>query len=293
MSQIYVKIGTKKDIELIKKYLNSFMLQTKSPSIDSIFKTKNYTITIYKNNKIMIQGSKYHNILKMIDPIHEEKHYNISKLSNPSDNPLLIGSDEVGTGDTFGGIVVASVYPLNYEKLKELNITDSKVYSNQEIINLYNKIKDDIIYEVYELYPNEYNDLYEIFNNLNIIKSLGHNNSHNQIIKKLKEQRKDYSKIIIDQFTPFEKYKHYLKTANLFYIGCEVMVVKAESKYLSVALASIVARYYFIKQINYLSSKYNIHIPFGSVTSVISSALKEAKKIDLRQLCKMHFKSVK
>lgn len=291
MEKTYTKNGTKKDIELIKKYLKDYQIPISSPPIDSVFKTKNYRITIYKNDKIMIQGKNYHNILKMIDPIKVKRLFPTNE--EPTDNPLLIGSDEVGTGDTFGGIVVAAVYPLGYELLKDMSITDSKVYSNEQIINLFNKIKNHIAYEVYELLPSEYNDLYEVYDNLNIIKTIGHNKSHKGLISKIYNLNKKYSNIIIDEFTPIHKYKWYLKKVGISPIEKEITVEKAESKYLSVALASIVARYYFINQIKSLSEKFNMKIPFGSTTHVIQEALEKAKKIDLRQMCKMHFKSVK
>lgn len=290
MEKTYSKNGTKKDIELIKKYLKEYQISISSPPIDSVFKTKNYRITIYKNNKILIQGKNFHNILKMIDPNTEKTYYNAEL---PIDCPTLMGSDEVGTGDTFGGIVVASAYALNYDLLKKMNITDSKTYSNEQIIKLFEQVKEHIIYHVYELKPNEYNDLYEIYENLNIIKTIGHYKSHKGLMTKIHEKGLSCTKIIIDQFAPLYKYNSYLKKANASPTEKEITVEKAESKYLSVALASIVARYYFINQIKSLSEEFNIKIPFGSTTNIIQNTLKKIKKIDLKQMCKMHFKSVK
>lgn len=287
MSDNFKKQATKNDLYLLNKYLKKWEIKTNDKSIKKIYKTSKYTITIYNNNTLLIQGKDFHNILKMID----NQSSNIQEIN---DSQNLIGSDEVGTGDVFGGIVVAAAYIKDYEYLNSLKITDSKKYNNDEIKLLYEKIKNKIIYEVINIFPEQYNELYSKFNNLNILKTYGHNFCHQNLINKLVSNKINYESIVIDQFTPINLYKKYCKEANLNFIGKEICYTKAESKYLSVAAASIVARYYFLKQIDELKKQHNINIPLGAVNYVVQPIIKKLKesKYDLSKLCKLHFKSI-
>ncbi len=287
---MFTKKYTSKDIYLLNKYLNKFKKEVNNNSIDYIFKTKNYTITIYKNKTLLIQGKMYENILKMIDSQYE--HVSVNNNIKISKN--IIGSDEVGTGDTFGGIIVCACY-INEKDLnliKTFGITDSKKLDNKSIIELFNKIQNIIEYEVINLSPKEYNDLYQKYKDLNIIKTFGHYYATRNLINRLKFN--DFT-CIIDQFTPINKYKDYLKQINESPNGKEITEVKAESKYIQVATASIVARYFFIKQLNALSQKAKFNIPFGSSTNLIRTTIKKINenKLSIYEFAKTHFKEIK
>lgn len=288
----YTKKYTPKDIYLLNKYLGKFKKEINNDTIICIFKTKNYSITIYKNKTLLIQGKDYSNILKMIDPNVKCEDNKIGFKETLSTN--LIGSDEVGTGDTFGGIVVCACYinQNNYELLKHLGIDDSKKIEDSKIVDLYNKIKDKITYSVVNLNPIEYNNLYKKYNNLNILKTYGHNLAINNILKKTKLT--DFN-CIIDQFTSIENYKKYLKNIDAKPNQKEIMVIKAESKYLVVAAASIIARYYFLKQMQDLTEKAKFEIPLGSQTKIITKAIKNMKtnNLDFSYFAKLHFKTIK
>jgi ribonuclease HIII len=58
-------------------------------------------------------------------------------------NPQIIGSDEVGVGDYFGPLVVCAVkiQEKNLDKVIALNIRDSKVLSDAQIVNLARQVK--------------------------------------------------------------------------------------------------------------------------------------------------------
>lgn len=289
MNGSYKKKYTKKDLFLLNKYLQKFKTNSTNESIEYLFKTNNYVITIYKNGTLFIQGTKFENILKMIDNnFSNEKENNVLLSKN------LIGSDEVGTGDVFGGITVvaAHIEDKNLDYINSLNLTDSKLFNNNEIKNIYGKIKNFINYELIYIEPKEYNQLYEKYNNLNIIKTYSHNLAIKKIIQK--NNLSDVS-CIIDQFTPLDLYKKYLKNINEIPIGNEITIIKAESKYIQVAVASIIARYYFILMIEELSKKIGFKIPFGSVNSVVLPILKKIKNknINLNDYVKLHFKTIK
>lgn len=289
MNNSYKKKCTSKDLFLINKYLKKFKVISSNEHIEYIFKTKNYTITIYKNKTLLIQGTKYENILKMIDKNYCEpkKENEILILEN------IIGSDEVGTGDVFGGITVVAAYIKNenISYINSLNINDSKIFNNNEIKNLYQKIKDFVTYELVYIEPKEYNSLYEKYQNLNIIKTYSHNLAIKELIQK--NSITNFS-CVIDQFAPLNLYKKYLKNINEQPIGKEITIIKAESKYIQVAAASIIARYHFILMIEKLSQKANLNIPFGSVNKIVIPILSKlkSKNENLKDYSKLHFKTI-
>lgn len=290
MNKNYQKKYNKNDLFLLNKYLSKFKIKSKNENIIEIYQTKNYKIEIHKNGLLVIIGSNFENILKMIgkNKVNEYKTNKINFKKN------IIGSDEVGTGDTFGGITVCATYinDQNIEFLKKLKITDSKKYSNIQIENIYQKIKNKVFYEIVELSPIEYNQKYNLYKNLNIIKTY----CHHQAIKKLllKTNLTDYS-CIIDQFTPLNNYKKYLDTINEKSNNNEITIIKAESQFLQVAAASIIARYYFIQQIKNLSNNLKKEIPFGSANIKVFPLIDflKNKKINMNQYVKMHFKNIK
>lgn len=64
---------------------------------------------------------------------------------------------------------------------------------------------------------------------------------------------------------------------------------------MEVAIASIIARYAFILQIESLRKKSNIDLPFGSETRRILNTKKqvENKKLNMSEYAKMHFNTIK
>ena len=79
------------------------------------------------------------------------------------------------------------------------------------------------------------------------------------------------------------------------YPGCnvgDIAVTKAESKYLEVAAASIVARDVGLKQLRALTKKFGIEVPKGSTH--VKDQLEFLKKSgkDPKKFVKIHFKNV-
>lgn len=275
-----IKTNTK-NINLIFKYLNKFQVNTNNINVLYFFKTKKYSITVYKNNTILFQGNDYENILKMIN------YYNTNhKQKNNSQLNIYVeyGSDEVGTGDLFGGIIVCAAKIINIDEIKKYKIMDSKNYSNDEIKIIFNKIKDLIIFSKFELLPKQYNELYNKYKNLNILKTLGHYKCLNEI-----NDNNGYG--MIDQFADEKNIKKYLSTLEIDYNEKYLLETKAENKYLQVACASIVARYFFIKQIEYLSNEAKFNIPFGSNNLKTKRAIEKIKQENKINYIKLNFKN--
>ena len=142
-----------------------------------------------------------------------EKHLNPSKkveITNSDEkkkkekeqfNPKVyfantIGSDEVGTGDYFGPIVVCATYVCkeNIPFLEELGVRDSKKLTDEKILEIVPKIIEVIPYECIILSNKEYNERYSQDMNMNKVKAI----LHNKVLSKMLNYNYDY--IVVDQF---------------------------------------------------------------------------------------------
>ncbi len=181
---------------------------------------------------------------------------------------IVIGSDEVLKGDTFGGIVVAAV-KANAEQrqaLKNLGVRDSKTLSDRQIQLLAPKIEKNFPCIVKNIYPEEYNEFKGSVTDLL-------NRLHKECYNYLKP-----GKHIVDKFP-----------------GCavgDIIETQAESKYPEVAAASIIARAHALHQLYDLSKKAGFKVPKGS--SHVQEGLKELKKRNLppTDFVKLNFKNV-
>lgn len=203
-----------------------------------------------------------------------------------------IGSDEVGTGDFFGPIIVAAVL-LNKEKINEIiknEIKDSKKIGNSKILKIGKFIIENYPYVHIKLDNEKLNKLSN--KNMNEIKCLLHN-------KLLFDLHSKYPKITffcIDQFVSKEKYYKYLEKNNIKDIIKNVIFkTKGEDYFPSVAAASIVARYFFLKEINKINQKYHTNFPLGAVDkNIVSFAIKFIKENginEFKKIVKIRFKN--
>ncbi|MDR2822261.1 MAG: ribonuclease HIII [Acholeplasmatales bacterium] len=203
------------------------------------------------------------------------------------------GSDEVGTGDVFGPVVVVSVYieRENIIKLKKFNIRDSKTYTtNNSLLTAYNSLINLVQFESYILMPREYNKLYEKVLNLNAIKALMHNEVNVKLMKKIGL----HMPVIIDQFTSEDSYYSYLSEETTV-LKDIYFSPRAESIHLSVACASIIARKLFLDSIKTLSNEIGITLPLGA-SYIVDDVLRKiySSNKNILPLCsKMHFSNVK
>ena len=221
-------------------------------------------ITLYESGKLMFQGTSAFvdaNMWKALKENDEEETSNIDYLNTPS-----VGSDEVGTGDYFGPIVVTAslVKKEDIEFLRKLGCTDSKKITDDKIKKIAPEIIKKIKYKSIILSNEEYNQNYSKENNMNKIKAIMHNKALSLILEETKEKL-DY--IIIDEFAKENRYYSYLKeipnpVKNITFI------TKAETKNMAVACSSIISRYIFLKEFDKLSDTYHIPLPKGSGQNV-------------------------
>lgn len=208
------------------------------------------------------------------------------------DEPVnYIGSDEVGNGSYFGGIVTASVLvrdQADVDFLLELGVRDSKKISDKKIRAMAPQIKDRLEYAISEAIPAQYNQA--IASGLHIKEIMAI--LHNDAIGKVSVENPDY--VLIDEFASASKYSDYLKASNkkVAYSDRLRFEKKAESKYLAVAAASILARDAFLTQIDTMSDFLHMPIKQG-VTAKVREQIAQLMRmeIDLTQYAKVDFKT--
>ena len=221
-------------------------------------------ITLYESGKAMFQGTSAFvdaNMWKAQIDNDKEEIDTTDYLNTTS-----IGSDEVGTGDYFGPIVVTAAYVKkeDIDFLKKLGCDDSKKLTDEKIIKIAPEIIKKIKYKSIILNNEEYNKNYSKENNMNKIKAILHNKVLDSLLKET-DEKLDY--IIIDEFAKENRYYAYLEgIPNI--VKNITFITKAESKNLAVAVASIVSRYIFIKEFDKLSDTYHLPLPKGSGPNV-------------------------
>ncbi|MGL5591323.1 MAG: ribonuclease HIII [Mycoplasmoidaceae bacterium] len=285
MSSSFSKKIDKKQIDLILKYMSSHLKENNNENILYFFSTKKYKMTIYKTSTLLIQGSDYDNILKMLNIKNENNRSN-----DHANREITIGTDESGNGDLFGGVSFAAVKipKENRDKLIEIGVDDSKKLTDSFMKKVYPQVLNLTINEIYDIEPKKYNELYKKYENVNTIKTLG----HNKVIKKIYQEN---DVVVIDQYTNLNRFNEQMKIINEKLNYEMHLETKAESKYLEVACASILARVSFLKQIEKIEKDLTIKIPLGSVTSVVKPCLLFLKEnnVVLNKYIKEHFKTNK
>ncbi len=301
---ITLKIGHKTQKEM-KEFYQEFIREKTPPY--AIFQAQNAdcVITLYQSNKVVFQGNgadieaniwkerdrKLHPENKQQEKKSETNKKEKEKESEKRFDADIIGSDEVGTGDFFGPIIVTSVFVQrkHVSFLEELKIKDSKTFSDEDILNLAPQLMKKLVYESIVLSNEDYNKYYSETTNMNKIKAI----MHNKVLIKIKPRAEGYRQIVVDQFTTPRSYYAYLKDAKTV---CQKIffLKKAERLSLPVACASIISRYFFIKEMDKISQKYQVAIPYGAGAETEKTALALANKYgleELKKLVKLNFKN--
>ena len=214
----------------------------------------------------------------------EKKSFNYDKYST-------IGSDEVGTGDYFGPIVVCATFVStdNVEYLHDLKVTDSKKITDDYIKQIAPQIMEKVPYSAFVLTNKEYNNLNHETVNMNKIKAI----LHNKVLLNLVEKNLPFDKIVVDQFTTPKSYFNYLidipkKVTDITFTP------RAEEQCLSVACASIISRYIFLREMYKMSKEIGKEIPKGAGTNVdefVQELVNEKGKEFLNEYVKLNFKN--
>ena len=245
-------------------------------------------ITLYESGKAMFQGISADVDASMWAMLQDKGK---EDLKNEEDlyNITSIGSDEVGTGDYFGPVVVCAAY-VNIEDIKfleELKVKDSKQITDDYIRKIAPTISKKIDYELLALSNKEYNEKYKTIKNINKIKAI----MHNKVLYTLHQRHSDCNKIIIDEFAKENSYFNYLKEVTNVERNL-IFTPKAENKNMAVATAAILARFTFLEIMDKLSDKYHEPLLKGASSEVDRQAERLIEKYGkevLDDIAKLHF----
>ena len=248
-------------------------------------KPENCVITCYTSGKTVFQGKDANVYAAAFMQGQDE----IPNTATTNQYPQA-GSDEVGTGDYFGPVCVCASYVTqdNVDFLIKLGVRDSKQMSDTDMLKIGPLLMERIPHSLLIVPPQKYNRVHES-NNLNAIKAKLHNQAYINLAKKIELP----SFKIIDQFTPETSYYRYLKNEPQIVRGIH-FETKAEDKYLSVAVGSIISRYGFLKTWEEMEKKYNMTLPKGSgdKVDIVAQAFVERYGLErLGEIAKLHFKN--
>lgn len=267
-------------------------------------KTAHCSITAYLSQKVVFQGSEADFEAEIWQLRMGERPFETMELPKAHGLPegiaaaSAIGSDEVGTGDYFGPLVVCAAYVADkkIEQLVKLGIKDSKALKDAEICRLGAATKEMIPHQVLILPNAQYNEMIMRGVNANGIKAFLHNQALLNLLEKL-DDVPEY--LIMDEFVNTQKYFAYLEQLpkkpaivreNLHFVQ------KGESVHVAVALASILAREAFVKYMDTVSDQLGLELPKGAgkiVDTIGRQIVRQHGEDKLRELCKWHFANTK
>jgi len=252
-------------------------------------------ITLYESGKAMFQGTSadvdaamWGTVLDNTKEKQEEQKKKDAKYHNCSS----VGSDEVGTGDYFGPIVVTSAYVKkeDVEKLEKLGVGDSKKITDDKIKKITPELIKIVKYRSMILTNKEYNEKYTKDINMNKIKAILHNKVLYQLMT---EEKPNIDYIVVDEFARENRYYEYLNGIPNIQKNITFMT-KAEDKNLAVAAASIISRYIFLKEFDKLSDSIHIPLPKGAgrdVDKIGEEIVEKYGEEKLQEIAKVNFKN--
>lgn len=265
-------------------------------------------ITLYESGKAVFQG-----VSADVDALmwkEMEQHLNQGtkiEMTNSENKPKkekkevyvdpkiyyssAIGSDEVGTGDYFGPMVVSAAFVKKEDIsfLESLGVKDSKKLTDEKIKKIVPQIIKKIPYHSIVLSNREYNERYRSGINMNKIKAI----MHNKVLCEMVNKNLGQEYIIVDEFAKPFVYFSYLKglpnvCRNITFL------TKGEDKNLAVACASLISRYIFMEEFDKLGDSLGVVLPKGasSVVDDMGVLIVEKYGFDrLKECAKLNFKN--
>lgn len=245
-------------------------------------------ITAYNSLKVVFQGENAESYASLYT--QNTKKPNSPKTSHTQQNTFpQAGSDEVGTGDYFGPVCVCACFvdEKNAKFLEQFHIQDSKMLKDAYIEEIAPQIINSLPHSMLILENEHYNNVQKT-HNMVAMKCKLHNQAYVHLKKKLIQLPK---LCVVDQFVPEKNYYAYLKNEQAI-IKSLHFETKAENKYLSVACASILARYTFLQVWKKMEENYKFTFPKGAgkkVDEALQRFIKEFGENQLNKVAKVHF----
>lgn len=285
--------------ETIKQHYLPYQIDNEGEYVDFCAKLNNTIITIFHSKKVnktvTFVGEDALNQARLFD---ENAEINKVKKSTESkywvNIESQIGSDEVGVGDFLLPMIVVAAFvrKKDIDMLKSYGVTDSKKLTDKEILEIGEHIATKFFISKLTLSNEKYNELIDKGENLNSMKA----KMHNRALLNLYRKFPDTKYIFVDQFCAEDKYFSYLNDKNEKQITNITFKTKGETYYPSVALASVIARYSFLKEKEKLENKYKMNFPLGASSKVdefVQIFIKKYGKDELNKLVKKNFANYK
>ena len=299
----YTLLFTDSLLEQLEAFYAGLTGDNPSPYMVTFVRGKGFTIAAYSKQigeyfRVLFQGAECKEEAELwlskgaiYDPKRSEGE--LKAKANPKPAPKKkapssasdsyypqIGSDEVGTGDYFGPIIVVAAYVTakDLPRLKELGVTDSKKMSDEHILAIGPTLVKEFKYSQLCLDNRKYNEVYRSGLNMNAMKAKMHNRALSNLAS-LYPSAYRYQ----DQFAAENLYYSYLKEEKEVLRGI-IFSTKGELSYPSVALASVIARYSFLKHMEELSKGLACPLPFGAGSDVDRYAINYLKSHTLEEL---------
>jgi len=278
-----------KEAERVKKTLSSFGWKDDVISNEYIaLRMKNKigsVVTLYTSRKIVFQGKED----------FEEIISQIQGKNRTSEFVPHLGVDEVGKGDYFGPLVVASCFVSKEfsTKVKILGVGDSKKFSDKRILEMFEKLQDYPYYYTSIVTPSEYNRLIKETGNVAILLARQHSKVIEMGLEDLQKKNIVCKKVVIDQFSSREsRVKNELGKLGR---GIEFEQYHKGESDIAVACASVIARAIFLNEMEKMNESYYFPFPKGA-SNVIESGKIFVKKYgveELEKVAKISFKTTK
>lgn len=292
----YVLELTLEQIEALITYYEPLAESVFVENTMAAFEGNHVNISIYPSKKVMFQGKKaaqhYDYWIEQFDLGETQAEKKAKKEDKPNKDAFYepsIGSDESGSGDYFGPLCVAAVYVSANDKefLSKFPIKDSKQMEDSTILETVPEIIKRIPYSLMVLQNGQYNQMIDKGYNLNALKAYLHAQAHKKISEKVGKK----GPIVVDQFVQPTKYYEYLKDIEDV-PQVQTFMTKAEDHYISVALASMIARYAFLNHLTKLSKVLKLKLQKGASPMVDEQAahiIKTHGERQLKEVAKVHF----
>ena len=289
---VVIKVNNETKEKMIEYYKDKCREKTPPYAIFQAME-EDTVITLYNSGKAMFQGPTAFvdaNMWQELSGVTKDDKKEKEKLEKYY-YASCVGSDEVGTGDYFGPIVVTASH-VSKEKIdfvEDLGVRDSKVLTDEKIRSIAPTLIKEIPHCTFILTNKEYNKYQKMGYNMNKIKAI----LHNKVLVEMKKRQSDYDKIVVDQFVYPAKYFEHIKEAHEKVTDID-FTTKAESKCASVAVASCISRYIFLLKMNEISDEIHIPILKGAGEDVDKLAAEIVQKYGeekLNDIAKLNFKN--
>lgn len=276
-------------LTLMRDYYQPYFVNVEGEYVDFQAKINDVVITAYlskkQTRKVTFYGEDAIKEARIWKPDYEPAEKKETVKESWMFFEDQIGSDEVGVGDFLGPMIVVAAFVSKYDikKLREYGIHDSKKMTDKQILEIGPTLVKEFHFSKLTLPNEKYNEMLDKGENLNSMKA----KMHNRALLNMHKQYLDVLNIFVDQFVQESTYYKYLNDANEEQVKDIIFKTKGESYFPCVALASVIARYSYLKEMEKLSEHYGMVFPFGAGKRVTEFAKEFFNKFGEKELYKV------